>query len=231
VAAALTDWYEMELLDAVDISRNRTAEAARLKDHLPALSAELDRAREHVAGSLTPVPWWHPSDDTWDDQRFFVRAMIDSDFSAKATRLNEMQQQLMELSKSDDPGRKVAGWVLTAVHGYIKGLGLGGGHDAARRQSHPASVGGESLAEIIWQARNQDQHHNDARELNRYVLNCFRKLVPHDLDMFGLARMPSTNEALQILLHQQSWAPEVLRILGWTSSAAAVVGVQSIAPG
>jgi hypothetical protein len=230
VTPDISDWYELKLLDQVDLTRDPAAEATRLKAQLPSLEADLAAATKWVADALAPVPANHPSDDTWDEHVFFLRAMNESRYGPKAASLARSREQLAALAASDDPGRKVAGWVLGAAHDHVKALGLGSGQESARRLSRPAAVGGLALAEIVWQARNQDQHHNDGQDLSRPVVTCFQALVGHDPGLFRLSSAPPDVPSLQALLRQRSWAPEVLRLMGWTSAASTAAAISSMQP-
>ena len=91
------------------------------------------------------------------------------------------------------------------------------------------TLGGLPLAEIIWQARNQDQHYNDAKPTHTPTLDCFRVLTSTTPITFGLSGPPDEG-TLNDLVKQQSWAPEILNLLGWVTAKAAGAGISSIRP-
>ncbi|MGW5081429.1 hypothetical protein [Micromonospora echinospora] len=228
MAVTVEDWYELKLLDTVDITKDPAAEIRHLQAQLPKLEAALDGARRWVASALEPAPPWHPAHDTYNDQYYFMRAWNESDLGPRAAAVDDAQRQLDALRRSDDPGRLIAGWLLGKIHSHLKHLGL---ETAAKRsRSTPLSVGGLPLTEIIWQARNQDQHHNDRRDFESPVRTAFCVMVAQDPRLFGLTAPPPDDTALEGLLKQRSWAPESLRVLGWDNRLAVVEGVNSIAP-
>lgn len=225
---AVEDWYELKLLDTVDITKDPAVEMRHLQAQMPKLEAALDEARRWVASALEPAPPWHPAHDTYNDQYYFMRAWNESGLGPRTAALDDAQRQLDTLRRSDDPGRLIAGWLLGKIHIHLKRLGL---ETAAKRsRSTPVSVGGLPLAEIIWQARNQAQHYNDRRDLDPRVRTAFCVLVAQDPLLFGLTTPPPDDAALEGFLKQRSWAPESLRALGWDNRLTVVEGVNSIAP-
>lgn len=224
---APADWYDVKLLDTVDLTVSPVEQAAQVSAALPTLRAELNTAAEWVSAALAPVPAWHPADDTWDDEIWFNRAYNESGYGERAAAVQAAQAELSALEQTDDPGRRVAGYVLTRTHGYLKQKGFESAK--ARGRSTPQVLPNLSLAELIWQARNQDQHYLDSKDLSQPVQDAFNRLAQFSPGVFALASGPSTAHELNALLKQRSWAPEVLVFLGWTSSAAAVAGIESVA--
>jgi hypothetical protein len=220
------DWT-IGLLDQVDITRSPEVEAAALRDKIPLLEESLQKAREWVAGALAPVSAWHPADDTWDDQIYFTRAYSQSGYERKSMALCEAEREFQALIQSGDPGRDLAGYVLTKIHAHLKASGYA--TSEARSQSSPVVVG-IPLAKLLWEARNQDQHYNEPGDLRRPVLDVFAALSKNHPSLFGLSRSPEQTE-LRDLVKQRSWAPEVLQILGWTSRESVAKGLASLASG
>ncbi|WP_327032337.1 hypothetical protein [Micromonospora ureilytica] len=228
MALAVEKWYELDLLDSVDITKDPEAEVAQLQAQMPKLQTALAEARQWVASAIEPVPAWHPTDDTYDDQYYFLRAWRESTVGPRTAAMKQAQEQLAALQRSDDPGRLIAGWLLSRIHGHLKDLGLE--LPEARRESAPSSIGGLPLAEIIWQVRNQVQHFNDVRDFKPPVLRVFRSMVAQGPSLFGLTSPPADDTALEQLLKKRSWAPESLQVLGWIDRSAVVAGVRSIVP-
>lgn len=215
-------------LDEVDFDADPAREAAALQARLPELREALRTATTWVAESLAPMGPNHPNLDDWDDDVWMVRAMGQVRYGDKQRAVEEAEARLEEIVRSDDPARKVAGFLLVEVQRHLQSLGLGS--VAARQASTPKAVGGIALAEVLWQARNQDQHYNESGNLHPPLLACFRVIVGSHPSGFGQSQPPTDDAALQRLLRQRSWAPEVLKLLEWTSSAAAVTGIKSIRP-
>jgi hypothetical protein len=227
-SCSIEKWFASRLLDEVDVRRDPVEQAEELRARVPQLRGEFAHAQQWVADALKPLPPNHPADDTWDDQIWFQRAMGESRYAVKQSAVEAAEAELDELANSDDPAEHVASLVLTQVHARIKALGLGTA--PARKDSKPASIGALPLAEIVWQARNQAHHHNDARDLDPPVLAVFRVLVADDPGLFGLSGPPADNVAVQRLLKKRSWAPHVLQLLGWNSATALARDVRLIAP-
>ncbi|MFE0981708.1 hypothetical protein [Streptomyces rochei] len=218
------DWT-IGLLDQVDITRSPEVEAAALRDKIPLLEQSLQEAKKWVAGALAPVPAWHPADDTWDDQIYFTRAYNEAGYEKKSVALREAETEFQTLIRSGDPGRDLSGYVLTRIHVHLKASGYA--TSEARIQSRPV-VAGVPLAKLLWEARNQDQHYNEPGDLRRPILEVFAALAEHHSSIFSLSQAPDQT-TLRGLVKQRSWAPEVLRILGWTSRASVAAGLASLA--
>lgn len=222
------NWITVKWLDQIDITSDPAAEAEHLRGRLPALREALQHATQWVADTLAPVPINHPAFDDWDDNYWMAKAMGQSRYGEKHRAVQEAEQRLDELASSDDPGRKVAGFLLIDIHRHLKDLGLGDGQ--ARQASTPRSIAALPLAEVLWQARNQDQHFNETGPLQARVLDCFRAILDVAPTALGQSIPPPDDHTLQALLHQHSWAPEVLQLLGWTTSQNAAAGISSIQP-
>lgn len=219
--------YFVRMLDKIDITRDVNEEKDKLQGQLPNLKRELQVAMDWVAGALAPVPPWHPADDTWDDQIFFVRAMNESKYVARQEAYEEAERKLIELVNSDDPATELAGAILVRACRHLKSIGL---KTRDQRDCSQPSIDGLTVANIVWQARNQDQHWNDGENLHNQIVEVFRALTQRHPEKFGLQTAPSSNEALQMLLREQSWARSVLLILGWTSADSARAGIAAIRP-
>lgn len=219
-------WFALTLLDTVDLTADLPTEKANLTAALPKLRANLEWASAEVNSSLAPVHAGHPADDTWDDQVFFLRAIAETGYSQKKVAIEAALGRLDEIENNPDPGREVAGWVLDDAVEYLKDVGL---DDAAlRNATAPLSIDGLPLAEVIWQARNQRHHFNQPEDFHPPTLAAFRRIVAARPDAFSLATPPSSDPDLQSLLKSRSWAPEILVMLGWTSTESIIRDVASI---
>lgn len=221
-----SQWIELHLLDEVDLTDSAVRQAAQVKRALPGLREAVAQAEAWVTAALAPVPANHPADDTWDDQIWFVRALNESQYGPKTGALAGAQRQLDDLEASEDPGRRIAGFVLARTHLHLKERGFG--LWATREQSGPDVVPGLPLAELLWQARNQDQHYADVAAFHQPTLDAFELLNRVAPATFGLRTGPSTRADLGVLLKDHSWASEVLTFLGWTNSVSVIEGIGTI---
>jgi len=219
-------WFSLILLATVDLTDDLEAEKQNLAAELPKLREMLDAAQNEVSKALLPVPATHPADDTWDDQIYFLRALIETGHNEKAVNYELASAQLTRLEASPDPARAVAGYVLDDATAFLKDRGLD--TPDARLASQPASLGGLSLAEVVWQARNQKHHQPDTHGYHQPTLDSLRSVVAGNPGMFGRTTPPTSDPDLDALLKERSWAPEFLRLIGWTTPAAVAAGIGSI---
>ena len=137
--------------------------------------------------------------------------------------VHSLVERLRSLSEFDDPRVEVSRGVMIAGWDYVQHLGL-----ATSRQrlgSSPVSLAGLSLAEVVWQSRNQSEH---VRSPKRQVVDAFEAIMNAHPTSFGFSRAAIPRPLVEATLKKQAWAREVLVLLGWTSRSAAVSGLLSI---
>jgi hypothetical protein len=200
-----------------------------LVEAIPRLRAVLESARDYFRG-VTLLPS-NPLfvDDTWEspywDNYYHAKASFRVESALRG--YDEAIHKLDLLEYSSDPVTLVASDVLKVAHGHLKRIGLS--DKASRQASAPSHRSGQAVAEVIWQGRNQDQHWVDGG-LRKPCVTCFRILIASSPILFGLERAPTGDEEVNSFLLKQSWAPEILRILGWTTTKSAVSGLEEIRP-
>lgn len=222
-------WMSLVLLSTVDMTADLETEKVNTRALLPALRRRLEDAHREVGRSLLPVDANHPAADGWDDDVYFRRAMLETNYSNKQDAWSAASERLDDLETSPDPARAVASYVLDDAHAYVKD-DLGMSQRLTRLQSSPRSLGNLPLAEVIWQARNQRHHFNDQRPYDPPTIDAFRAIVGANPAAFGLQSPPPNDAALEPLLKSRSWAPEVLLLLGWTTPIAVTSSLHSITP-
>ena len=215
-------------LDAIDWTLNPNDQRKNLSTRIPALRAEVDDAMAYYRGvTVWPDPpmvgddtWGAPSWDNW----YFGKA---------ATRLTDVKDHLAAaahdldlLEAAQDPMTWAAGNALQWAHRQLKTLGLN--EHGPRAAATPRHASGQSVAVVVWEARNQHEHWLDTNALSTRVLDCFRLLFAHDPARFGMQGSPLDDQSLAATLKSQSWAPQVLLTLGWTDSQKAADGLASI---
>jgi hypothetical protein len=228
MTAPSLDWFELDLLDTVDLTQDRAAQAAAVQARLPQLKADLDDTLREAYRALGPVPAGHPTDDMYDDHHYLQKALVELGAGGKSAAYEQARAELDDLTRADDPGRVIAGFVVTRIHDHLKQIGLNTA--VARAASGPSSPAGPPLAELLWQTRNQAHHQGDARRYDPPVLDAFRPLITQHPGAFGLAQPPPDDTVLDLVLKHQPWAKEVLILLGWTDPAAVRAGIATITP-
>lgn len=165
-------WFSLWILDHKD-EIGREPEVERQRTLIAALHREFRGALDRAYSSIGPSPWLDPANDTWDDDIVFRKAPGTFRVTDKQRAVTEAEQQFAELMKTEEPIRDIAPAILRDVHGYLEDMGLVNRPD--RRHWQPVSLGGRTLAEVLWEARNQDQHFRGG--VRPPVIDCFRDIV------------------------------------------------------
>ncbi len=224
-------------LDLVDITEDRDRTRRLLASNIDEqqrearrIDAELKEIAPELGRALAPPPINHPAADDQDDHFWFTKALSETGYAAKSEELDKTRaavhslvERLRSLSEFDDPRVEVSRGVMIAGWDYVQHLGL-----ATSRQrlgSSPVSLAGLSLAEVVWQSRNQSEH---VRSPKRQVVDAFEAIMNAHPTSFGFSRAAIPRPLVEATLKKQAWAREVLVLLGWTSRSAAVSGLLSI---
>jgi hypothetical protein len=150
------EWMSLRIVDDVNLSSDNGPAIEAIRAQLPKLTASLESALREDYQVLAPAPPGTPGDDGFGDHIEFQRALLRTGAAAHRQRLEESRAKVAELELSDNLKPSVAGWVLIDSHQFLSDLGLI--TRAARAKSYPPSgIGSLRLAEVLWDARNQDQ--------------------------------------------------------------------------
>lgn len=195
----------------IEVVDDSTISAAKV------LVADLDRRLREayviaIEASVDPGPM-HPTHDTWDDHTWFLKTMASQGAHQMGEEREEAQRVLA--SPTTDDVATVCGLVLHMLHEYIKGsLSL---TTVGQRRNHSGSQhAGLPDVFLIWEARNQHQHHLDPPptdpSLPKYEAGraAFRGLIQLRPDLFGWPGGSPTDADVTSLMHKKSWAREAL---------------------
>lgn len=219
---AVVGHFGFDLLDDIDITADLESALRKVDQVLPGLEAAFDSAARFAFSALAAAPPGY--DDDVDDDVAFRRLGGSVGLDSKHRALAEARQELLNLKEAVDPRRFVAKAVLSEAHESIKAEF----HETSKRlNARPTTRCGLSLADVVWEARNQAEHHSELKP-HKSVKRVFAALSTCSPGTFGLASPPADDAAVVALVTQQSWAIEVLLWLGWTSSSAVKVALSQI---
>lgn len=170
----------------------------------------------------------HPSHDTYSDDMWFHKTFASQGGIGVSDSLGETDEDIAILARNiaahltggSDPTSAICGGIVDEIHRFMKHkLSINGAKDFAARPDTP-TLGGTSVGVLLWEARNQNQHYIDDKNLHGPCVDAFTEMIHADPELFG---WDSTHQDLQNTSHVQnhlksrSFAREVLVYLNLTN--------------
>jgi hypothetical protein len=215
-------------IDGIDFTLDTHKKRRELAASIPSLRARLNEAIAHLKGLMTPPSNSIPLDDSWGNPALenYLFAKGSTQLAHSLQAYKEASHNLDLLEYSSDPVTLVASQALGVAHRHLKRNGFSG--NSIRQNAEPRHPSGQSVAEVIWQGRNQDQHWSDDRRLHSPCRLCFSRLFKSNPSLFDPTGSVSDDESLDLTLSERSFAPEVVLALDWTTGQRAADDIEAI---